>query len=270
MKHLALICGITFQEGLRDRILASIVFFAVVVFALNFTLSNSFNYELSKVAVDISMSAISVCSLLVIFFLCINQLARDIDRRIVFLFLARPMSRHEYILGKFLGFAYLLLATEILLGIGGGLSVWLITILKPAFVTVLFNWPTFVLALAFHFFGSLILLATAVFFSVFSSTSFLAVLYTMGIYFSGHYLERVIGILKNQSITEQGDASLSLFLTIVSWILPNLAAFDLKQQAAYGLALDPVLIAWTILYGIVYIAIVLSAAILVFSRKELS
>lgn len=270
MKNIILISGITFQEGLRNRILASIVFFAVVIFALNFILSNSFNYELSKVAVDISMTVISLCSLLIIFILCINQLARDIERRIVFLFLARPLARYEYILGKFLGFAFLLLVTEALLGAGGGLSIWVITVLKPAYVTAQFNWPTLGLALIFHFIGCLILLATAIFFTVFSSTSFLAVLYTMGVYFAGHYLERVIGLLKNQAITDQGNAILAQFLTLVSWLLPNLAAFDLKQQAAYGLVINPVQTLWTLLYGIIYTVLVLLASIILFSRKELS
>lgn len=270
MKHIALISGITFQEGLRNRILASILFFAVVVFALNFILADSFNFDLSKVAVDISMSAISVCSLLVVFVLCISQLSRDIDRRIVFMFLARPMARHEYILGKFFGFASLLLAVELLLGAGGGLSVYVITLLKPAYIAGHFNWPTFFLALAFHLLGCLIVLATAIFFAIFASSQLLAVLFTLGIYFAGHYLEKVIVVLQQQMILGEHGTTLTWALHIVSWLLPNLAAFDLKQQAAYGLPLDPSLIGWTVLYGLVYSGLFLTAAILHFNRKELS
>lgn len=267
MKNIVLIGGITFQEALRNRILLSILFFAGAIFALNFTLADSFNYELSKVAVDVSMSAISVCTLLIIFILCINQLGRDIDRRIVFLFLARPLSRYQYILGKFCGFAGLILVTELILGAGGALSVWVITVLKPAFVVTHFNWAIFVMALLFHFVGCLVLLAAAILFAVFSTSTLLAVLFTMGVYFAGHYLERVIELLV---LSGDPEGPVVKFLQAVSWIIPNLAAFDLKQNAAYGLALPPSLAVATLLYGAAYIAIVLTVAAFIFSRKELS
>ena len=55
-----------------------------------------------------------------------------------------------------------------------------------------------------------------------------------------------------------------------AWIIPNLAAFDLKQHAAYSLTLEPSLAFCTLLYGLSYTALVLLLTTLVFSRKELS
>jgi len=267
MKNITLIAGITFKEALRTRILVGILCFAAAIFGLNFTLADSFNFELSKVAVDISMSAIAICSLLIIFILCINQLGRDIDRRIVFLFLARPLARYEYILGKFCGFAVLLLLTEFILGGGGALSVWIIAHFRPAYVAVNFGWDLFGLALLFHFTGCLMLLACAMLFAVLSTSTFLAVLFTMGVYFAGQYLERVITLLR---MSVEGDGAIVRFLQWVAWIIPNLTAFDLKQHAAYGLTLEPSLAFCTLLYGLSYTALVLLLATLVFSRKELS
>ena len=267
MKNLRLIAGITFQEALRNRILLSILFFAAAIFGLNFTLSDTFNYELSKVAVDISMAAISVCSLLIIFILCINQLGRDIDRRIVFLFLARPLARHEYILGKFLGFAALLVVTEVLLGGGGALSVWVIATFRPAYVVTHFSWLLFAVALLYHLVGCLMLLACAMLFAVLSTSTLLAVLFTIGVYFSGQYLERVITLL---SKGPAADGPVVQFLQWAAWIMPNLAAFDLKQNAAYGLWPTPALAGCTFLYGLAYTAIVLALTAFIFSRKELS
>lgn len=266
--NIALVAGITFQEALRNRILLSIFLFAAAVFGLNFILSDSFNYELSKVAVDISMAAISVCSLLIIFILCINQLGRDIDRRIVFLFLARPLARREYILGKFLGFAGLLLVTEVILGGGGALSVWVIATLRPAYVATHFGWGMFTLALLFHFVGCLMLLACAMLFAVLSTSTLLAVLFTMGAYIAGQYLERVITLLT--TVIQGAEHPAVGILRWAAWLIPNLAAFDLKQHAAYGLPLSPALGACTLLYGLAYTALALLLTIAVFSRKELS
>lgn len=267
MKNITLIAGITFKEALRNRILLSILCFAAAIFGLNFTLADSFNFELSKVAVDISMSAIALCSLLIIFILCINQLGRDIDRRIVFLFLARPLARYEYILGKFCGFAALLLLTELILGGGGALSVWIIAHFRPAYVAVNFGWGMFALALLFHFTGCLMLLACAMLFAVLSTSTFLAVLFTLGAYVAGQYLERVITLL---TIGVDSSSPVLACLKWAAWLLPNLAAFDLKQHAAYGLTLTPSLAGCTLLYGLAYTVLVLLLTTFVFSRKELS
>ncbi len=267
MRNIALIARITFQEAWRNRILLSILLFAAGIFALNFILADSFNYELSKVAVDVSMSAISICTLLIIIILCINQLGRDIDRRIVFLFLARPLARHEYIIGKFIGFASLLFLTELILGGGGALSVWVISYLKPAYTVVHFSWTIFAMALLFHFVGCLLLLAAAILFAILSTSTLLAVLCTMGVYFAGHYVERVIHLL---TISGNPESPVVQFLHAVSWVIPNLAAFNLKQHAAYGLTIEPPMATATLLYGGIYIAIVLTTTAFLFSRKELS
>ena len=124
-----------------------------------------------------------------------------------------------------------------------------------------------ILALLFHFTGCLMLLACAMLFAVLSTSTFLAVLFTMGVYFAGQYLERVITLLR---MSVEGDGAIVRFLQWVAWIIPNLTAFDLKQHAAYGLTLEPSLAFCTLLYGLSYTALVLLLATLVFSRKELS
>lgn len=269
MTNILHIASITMLESMRSRIILAVSSVAVLIFLLNFFLCNTFNYELSKVAVDIGLSITALCSLLIIVFLFINQISRDIERRIVYLFLARPLSRYEYILGKFTGFAVLLLIVVLLLGAGAALSVLSVNILKPAYVPVHFNWPTFWIALLFGYLSSLVLLAIAMLCAVFSSTSFLAVLFTLGIYITGQHIERVIQLLQDDATVVSGKTSFDMLLNVVSWVLPNLAAFDLKLHAAHGLAINLSSLLWTGLYGVLYIGLILTLTMALFSKKEL-
>jgi hypothetical protein len=52
------------------------------------------------------------------------------------------------------------------------------------------------------------------------------------------------------------------------YVLPNFSAFDIKSQVVYGEALSMRYIALTVLYGATYLALVLAAAVTIFSRRD--
>ena len=51
-------------------------------------------------------------------------------------------------------------------------------------------------------------------------------------------------------------------------VLPNFAAFDVKTQVVHGLSVDASYVAFESLYGLVYLALVLVGAVLIFSRRD--
>jgi hypothetical protein len=51
-------------------------------------------------------------------------------------------------------------------------------------------------------------------------------------------------------------------------VLPNFAAFDVKTQVVYALPVPTAYIVVTALYGCVYIALLLTSAVVVFSRRD--
>ena len=52
------------------------------------------------------------------------------------------------------------------------------------------------------------------------------------------------------------------------YLLPNLATFDIKNQAVYGYAASPQQVAWTIAYAGIYAVMLFSIAVLIFRRRE--
>ena len=53
------------------------------------------------------------------------------------------------------------------------------------------------------------------------------------------------------------------------YVLPNFASFDIKAQVVHGQALPAGDLLLTIVYGLIYIALVLTGAVMIFSRRDL-
>ena len=92
----------------------------------------------------------------------------------------------------------------------------------------------------------------------------------MASYIVGISLEEVVFYLRSQAATQEvvASAALQRTLEVVSWLVPNFAAFDLKLEAAHGLALDWSRLGVTCGYGVMYIVILLLLASLIFKRRE--
>ena len=52
------------------------------------------------------------------------------------------------------------------------------------------------------------------------------------------------------------------------YVLPNFAAFDIKAQVVHGQAVSLGYVGLTILYGLTYLALLLVAAVTIFSRRD--
>ena len=51
-------------------------------------------------------------------------------------------------------------------------------------------------------------------------------------------------------------------------MLPNFAAFDVKNQIVHGIPVPATDVGLTLLYGAVYIALLMAASVVIFSRRD--
>lgn len=267
MKHIWILSGITVKEGLRNRVMIGVLFFAVLMCSLNFIITTSFTRDLGKVAVDVGLATVSVSGLAIIFFLGMPLLSKDLDKLTIYMVLSRPISRSSYILGKYCGLSILVLISELVLSVLTGLTVLIIMTMNPNYIPELFSWKIFIYAVLLSGMSLCVMASLALFFTCISSSAFIAFVLTAGTYVVGQNVELIRTIMK-QSHSESG--LMSLLMNISSWVFPNLAAFDRKTVAAYGLnlGLKEVLITGT--YGVSYILCVLFITILVFNKRELT
>lgn len=267
MEQIWLLSKITFKEGVRNRILLGIVLVAVLFSAFNLIFSQMFAHDLSKVSVDLGLSTVSLAGLAVIFFMGINLLAKDFEKRTIYMVLSRPIARCQYILGKYLGLALMVGTAVTVLGLVVAAGVKLSMILAPQHIPANYSWKVFFLSIFFSYLGLMILTALAQLFTCLTTSSYIALLVTACSYLIGQNVEVI-----RKTFLGEGGANWVYYYLIetVTWIFPNLQAFDLKTAAGYGLPLEPMALLWTTIYGIGYIGITILLTVFVFQRRELS
>jgi ABC-type transport system involved in multi-copper enzyme maturation permease subunit len=268
MGKIILLAWITFKDSIRSKALYGIFFFGLVLFLANILITSIFSWEVGKVAADVGLSVVSLSGLAIIFFFSIQIVSNDLERKTIYLILSKPISKVQYILGKYVGLSMIILVSSAILGTCSALSFKLATMGAEAYIPAHFSWQLFWLALIFITLSLLLIQALSFLCVSITSNSFTAVLLCLLLYFIGQNLERVVTIIKHGKMFLENPL-LVRFLDGVAWVLPNLAAFDLKTTAAYGLPVNGSYIGWTALYGVTYIGVCLVLAGLIFQRREI-
>lgn len=269
MKIVRILAGITFLEGVRNRFFYGLLMIALLLIGANLVITHSFAYDLGKVAVDIGLSATAVFGLMIIFFLGIGLISKDLDKLTVYMVLGRPVARWQYVIGKFLGLSLIILVSMLILGAISVASVVIATLGMAHHVPQNFSWHGFAIALGYQYLSLNLITGFTLLYAVLTTSSFMAMILALATYFIGQNIELVIQLLTSTPLFEQSERFVAAARAL-TWIFPNLAAFDLKTAAAYGLPLDPAYLAWILIYGVAYTGLLLVCASLIFNRRELA
>ncbi len=258
---------ITFKEGIKNRVIFGIFIIALLLFAATTVVITLFMRDIVKVAVDLSLSTVSFAGLLTLLFIGVNLFGKDLDKRTIYMVISRPISRSEYLVGKFLGIVILALTVVVFLGLISAVPV----ILSKRFYyypEARFDWTIYFIAVIYIFIKLAVVSAVITLFASFTSNSFIALVLSLVVYFIGQSTESVRLLLTSQVERIEVSPVLSYMVDIAYYIFPNISAFDLKTQAAHGLSISPSYILWTMLYAVFYIVIALSIGALAFRRRE--
>jgi len=116
----------TFREAVRNRILHSIVFFAVGMILLSIVLKDVTIGEQEKVVRSIAQSSIDFFASIIAMFLGISTIGKEIENKTIYTLLSKPISKGHFILGKYTGLMLTIGLEILLLGIFYTISaVWL-------------------------------------------------------------------------------------------------------------------------------------------------
>lgn len=263
------VMGITLWEGIRNRALQGILLLALLLCVAFLVIIPLFSFETGKVMVDLGFSAMSLAGLAIVFFLGIAMLTEDIHRRTICMILARPISRSQYFLGKYLGLAIIILAAVLIVAGVAIFFSWIGIRFIPSMVPPRnFAWSILATGILFNYLALLVLMSVAFLFVIVTTSTYLSMLITFCVYIIGHSLETISKMIASGEFLQAGGAY-AMVLKLLSWFLPNLSAFDLKLYLAHGLPLSPATCGWTILYGVFYIGAVIFISIQIFERKEI-
>ena len=98
----------TFRENIRDRVLYNLILFAMIMILSSILLGQLTLGHEAKVIVDIGLSSISIFGTLIAIFIGIGLVYKELEKRTAYFLLAKPVTRQQLILGKYLGLVFTL------------------------------------------------------------------------------------------------------------------------------------------------------------------
>lgn len=244
----------TFRETVRDKVLYNLVLFALLMIASSYILAKISVYQEVKIIKDLGLASISVFGIVIAIFIGIGLVSKEIEKRTLYSLLPKPISREQFILGKYFGLCFTLFVNVAVMSAGFCL---LLLVLGEPFESGLTK------AISLIYVKLMVLVGVALFYSTFTSPT-LAGIFTAFTYVVGYYSSD----LKNtENIVDSGIVG--RMTSALYYVLPNFKNFDIKAQAVAGAAPPVSEIAWVIAYGLVYVAFLLVVASWIFRARNL-
>jgi Cu-processing system permease protein len=267
MRAIALVALHVFRDSVRDKVLYSIVAFAVILMAASYLIGQLTAGQDVKIIKDLGLAAMALFGLFIAIFIGVGLVAREIDRRSIYAILAKPVRRHEFIIGKYLGLVGTLAVNlGVMTAAYYGVLLYMAYTVSPgtlkASATPPLD-PRLLIAVVMIACELALVTAVALFWSTFSSSALLSAALTAGLYVAGQFgadLNNLGEIVESPAAATLGRA--------LYYILPNFALFDVKAEVVHGVAIEPSRLLLAAGYGAGYVALLLVTAVLIFSRRD--
>jgi len=246
----------TFREAVRDRVLYNLIAFALLLSGAAIFVGQ-ISIEIEKlVVINLGLTAVSLFGIVIAIFIGIGLVSKEIEKRTLYTVLSRPVRRWEFIIGKFFGLAGTLVVNAFFMAIGvfGALL----------YVAHKFERPDALILVALYFIvlQFLIICALALLFSSFSSP-LLSAVFAFSLFVIGSFADDLRGF------AGMAHGVARWLATGAAYLVPNFSAFNVISSIAHGQPVAAQLILHNSLYALLYSAMALSGAVLIFERRNL-
>ena len=244
----------TFREAVRDRILHSIIFFAVGMILLSIVLKEVTIGEQDKVVRSIAQSSIDIFASIMAMFLGISAIGKELENKTIYTLLSKPISRAHFLLGKYFGIILTILAEVILLS---------------TFYTLIigieqgFPKPIFFTSLILVMVEMMLITACTVLCASYSSRT-TASAFILAIFVIGHLADDIWLFSSEAQTPMIRQLGQTLY-----YLLPNFEALSIRTQSIHNEPIPLMEILYSVGYGISYTTVVLLCAISLFRRRDI-
>lgn len=255
MRKISSIALNTFRESIREKLLCIAVIFGGIFMASSYVLSPLAVGAKEKIMTDVGLAAISILGVLTAILVGGTLVHKEVDKKAVFIVLTRPVPRYQYLIGKFFG---VLVAVTLMVAVMTAIMALAVTLGNGVMRTAI---------LAAVYLSALevaVICAVVIFFSTFT-TPVLTSFFTLCLFVAGS-LSNDLRIFAQKF----GGAFLRYATEVFYYILPNLRIFNLRHEAVHDLHFNGMDIVMATAYAVVYCAVFLYFAHLLFRRREFS
>ena len=266
MRPILLVASAVYRESVRDRVPLTIAGFGVLLVFVSYLIGQLTAGQDLKIIKDLGLAALNILGLFIAVFIGIGLVAKEVERRSIYTLLSKPLTREQFLVGKYLGLVmtlgvnigamclafYGVLFYQDLVSTPGTKAAWPAPAMDPRLMVAVVL-----------IFGELMLVtAIALFFSSFSSP-LLSMLLTLALWITGHFntdLRQFEAVVDSPAVAYIARA--------VSYLLPNLAPFNVKAEVVHAVPVTMSHVVLTLAYAGVYISAVLLAAMAIFRKRD--
>ena len=91
------------REAVRNRVLYVLLFFALVLIGTGVLLSTLSYVERERILQDVGLASIRLFGAAIAIFVGVGLIHKEVERRTIYTILSKPVSRTEFLLGKYAG-----------------------------------------------------------------------------------------------------------------------------------------------------------------------
>jgi len=256
MKRILAVAEYIFKQSFRNKILNVLIMFAV--FAIGFSLIISalaMEVEL-KMIKDFGLFAISIFAFLTLALSITIQMFEETELKTMLVIMVKPVKRHEYIIGKYLG----ILATILL-----NMLLMLATLMAIIKLKGGEPWDLqLIISVGATFLSISIISAVSLLLSTLATSVPGCVIYMFFTYVLGHLTVHLKNIAENVD-----NAAVKIVVDIIYYVFPNLELFNLKDKIYSSDGLFSLQYLGIITgYAVLYSSAMLLITSMIFEKKE--
>lgn len=253
MNSIRVIAFNTFREIIRDRILYGILVFALLLIGMSLALGQLSFAEQSRISANFGFTGIHLSAAVLAIFIGSSLVAREIEKRTIMTLLVRPLTRTQFIIGKFLGLVLVL--TSLI----AGLAIVLLAVVSFLELKIEFN---FLIAVIGIWFEALLLLSISLFFGSFARPT-MTVVFAGSFFLIGHWVDSLKFFVEKSE-----SAGFKILGTVITKVFPNLEVLNWRAAPVYEVTIPASTSIPAILYASAWIVFLLSVTSLIFRRRD--
>jgi Cu-processing system permease protein len=271
MRPIYRVAKATFYEAWRRRFLNGILIFAILIIGSSWVFTYLSPGAELKMLIDVGLGSIRFFGMLIAIFLGTRLIPEEIEKRTIYTLLTKPVTRAQFLVGKFLGGLATVISNVLLMGV----AFYLVFALKapqfrnmtpeqgPAY-SMNFMYANVAKAIFLSFFELALVLGIAVVASVVFSW-ILAAIFSFFVYFVGQ-MSSFFGHLADP---KHGAGPLARYtLGTVYRVLPHFEKFDVRNAILKDNYVRWETLGETVLMGGIYLLIVMMLGYLFFNQRE--
>jgi ABC-type transport system involved in multi-copper enzyme maturation permease subunit len=244
----------TFRVAVRNKVFLALFFVAIALMAFGLVLGAMSLHHEARVATNLCLFATTVFGAAMGIYMSVSLFYAELEQRTIYTILSKPVSRWQFILGKYLGTLFTLtIIVGLLAAVGAGLLAVQNAPLSAQFFTA------FALIL-----GQLAIISAAAMLFVSFSRPLLSGLFATGIFVLGHLNDQI-----GQIRTLTDAAMFRRLVDALQIAIPDLAALNIATAVVHELPVTWSYISSAAAYSLLYAGFSLVLAMVLFQRRDL-